>query len=358
MQPSSNINVLIKATENILWSFATATATVVQGKSTRIVVLLCFLILIALGIYLTAPTAAKVGAITRPLTEAGGFSPGIEDRQVSDLTSLYGLQTYEDPDAVTEGFQYTKFTLSAPTLVEESTAPGKRRCSAEMRRVYVGLARQAGLSQSEAFTSSAERHARLVTNVIDAQPSTSEVQPSGSTHLTEARLSSDGSLVCYMRMQSCPVFETRCVKRHTRPISGCCSCITFATIFVFMSHIGHYAAGEDFEDLRTVWSTLVLQFEILWSGGWDVPNWSSHPALSLYLVLFVVVIFIALLNFFVALVVEAYLAVRRTVFTAYYTQSFIQDYMAALAPLFAKQYVDVDDLEQTGLFDSGESTGD
>ncbi|KAF4695047.1 hypothetical protein FOZ63_025393 [Perkinsus olseni] len=57
--------------------------------------------------------------------------------------------------------------------------------------------------------------------------------------------------------------------------------ITFSTIFVFMSLIGHYAAGEDFEHLRTVWSTLVLQFEILWSGEWDIPNWSSHPVVSL-----------------------------------------------------------------------------
>ncbi|KAF4694128.1 hypothetical protein FOZ60_008933 [Perkinsus olseni] len=57
--------------------------------------------------------------------------------------------------------------------------------------------------------------------------------------------------------------------------------ITFATIFVFMSLIGHYAAGEDFEHFRTVWSTLVLQFEILWSGEWDIPNWSSHPVVSL-----------------------------------------------------------------------------
>ncbi|KAF4744275.1 hypothetical protein FOZ62_023121 [Perkinsus olseni] len=115
---------------NALWSFATVLGT-------RLVVLLCFLILIALSIYLTTPTAAKVGAITRPLTEAGSFYLGVEDRQpltswdpvltslqgVSDLTSLYGLQTHEDPDAVTEGFQYTKFTLSSPTLLEESTAP-------------------------------------------------------------------------------------------------------------------------------------------------------------------------------------------------------------------------------------------
>lgn len=40
-----------------------------------------------------------------------------------------------------------------------------------------------------------------------------------------------------------------------------------------------------------------------------------------------VIVFIALLNFFVAIVVEAYLAVRRTLSTAGYAQSFIQDYM-------------------------------
>ncbi|KAF4694130.1 hypothetical protein FOZ60_008935 [Perkinsus olseni] len=434
---------------NALWSFATANGNR-RVLGTRLVVLLCFLILIALSIYLTTPTAAKVGAITRPLTEAGGFSLGMEDRQpltswdpvltslqgVSDLTSLYGLQTHEDPDAVTEGFQYTKFTLSPPTLLEESTAPGKKRCSAEMRRVYIGLARQAGLSQSEAekftlvpqvlvglltgghgsessvvsvlrfewkraskmfptgcgtvslwiagahsargnrlllhrevkevirrkdilvfrqpddklsyprlrrleghhrlcdglrrahfyrFTSSAERHAQLVTNVIDAQPSTSETHARlldlRDSLRRETYSASFGMLLMWV--------SRLCSTSSMRQPEG----ITFATIFVFMSFIGHYAAGEDFEHFRTVWSTLVLQFEILWSGEWDIPNWSSHPALSLYLVPFVVVIFIALLNFFVAIVVEAYLAVRRTVFTADYTQSFIQDYMAVLDSL-------------------------
>ncbi|KAF4699294.1 hypothetical protein FOZ62_003300 [Perkinsus olseni] len=494
---------------------------------TRLVVLLCFLILIALSIYLTTPTAAKVGAITRPLTEAGGFSLGMEDQQpltswdpvltslkgVSDLTSLYGLQTHENPDAVAEGFQYARFTLSPPTLLEESTAPGKRRCSAEMRRVYVGLARQAGLSQSGAVTQ----------RCGPGPPTTSEVRatvftlsealgdPGLTKRLAEGRVArievlvglltgghgSESSVVSVLRFEwkrasnTDPTVlgeisfehgmwvivssltlalsiigtlrdiykivrsvrlirchETELLPREAEAAQGASDNqkkrhgsvlefvlvfsqpddklsyprlrrleghhtharlldlrdslrretysasfgmllmwvfgywtssmpqpegITFATIFVFMSLIGHYAAGEDFEHFRTVWSTLVLQFEILWSGEWDIPNWSSHPALSLYLITFVVVIFIALLNFFVAIVVEAYLAVRRTVFTADYTHSFIQDYMAvmstrllfrwrryphrmelvqALAPLFAKQYVDVDDLEQTGLFSS------
>ncbi|KAF4729973.1 hypothetical protein FOZ62_010975 [Perkinsus olseni] len=86
----------------------------------------------------------------QPLTS---WDPVLTSLQgVSDLTSLYGLQTHEDPDVVTESFQYARFTLSPPTLLEEPTAPGKKRCSSEMRRVYVGLARQAGLSQSEAVT--------------------------------------------------------------------------------------------------------------------------------------------------------------------------------------------------------------
>ncbi|KAF4656268.1 hypothetical protein FOL47_009048 [Perkinsus chesapeaki] len=154
--------------------------------------------------------------------------------------------------------------------------------------------------------------------------------------------------------------------------------ITFTTIFVFMSLIGNLAGGEHFEHFRTVWSTLIIQFEILWSGEWDIPHWTTYPSLSLYLLLFVVVIFIALLNFFVAIVVEAYLTVRRTVLKAEYTQTFIRDYMAvmtsrflfrwrgyphrmelvkALAPLFAKKYVDMDDLENTGLFNSDTEDG-
>jgi len=79
---------------------------------------------------------------------------------------------------------------------------------------------------------------------------------------------------------------------------------SFGIIFMFLAFIAHVRFGYKYDAFRTIEQSMITQFAIL--IGDDTPDYNNDPLLTLYVVSYVFICTMALLNFLLAIVVNGY----------------------------------------------------
>jgi hypothetical protein len=84
--------------------------------------------------------------------------------------------------------------------------------------------------------------------------------------------------------------------------------LAFLVLFSLLGSIGHWLFGDKMEQFETVSRALHTQFEMLTGEFVWVENMHENAAYELYVVVFVILVFFTLTNFFLAIVVNSYSA--------------------------------------------------
>mmetsp|Transcript_22280 Transcript_22280/g.56221 ORF Transcript_22280/g.56221 Transcript_22280/m.56221 type:complete len:634 (-) Transcript_22280:401-2302(-) len=98
---------------------------------------------------------------------------------------------------------------------------------------------------------------------------------------------------------------------------------SFGIIFMFLAYIAHVRFGYLYEEFSTIRQSLITQFAIL--IGDYTPDYSTDNMMCIYVVGFVFVCSLSLLNFFLAIIVNGYTAVTERVLENKVAQSFPAD---------------------------------
>jgi Polycystin cation channel len=147
----------------------------------------------------------------------------------------------------------------------------------------------------------------------------------------------------------------------------------FVLFFFGLSVIGYLGFNDKYDPFRSLGRTIDFQFEILWSGDWS--GYFSNPygdgLLMFYLIALSLVLKIVLFNFFQAILIEAYMAVRESVNNIKVTESFMRDslntllmrvkilekfvperfkLLLAVNPMYARRSVGIRELEKATVF--------
>jgi len=108
--------------------------------------------------------------------------------------------------------------------------------------------------------------------------------------------------------------------------------LSFGIIFMFLAFIAHIRFGYKYDEFRTIEQSMITQFAILVGDG--TPAYSDDPLMTFYVVAFVFICTMALLNFLLAIVVEGYTKVSERALGNAVVVSLLADIYAAVADLF------------------------
>mmetsp|Transcript_26207 Transcript_26207/g.73452 ORF Transcript_26207/g.73452 Transcript_26207/m.73452 type:complete len:508 (+) Transcript_26207:4143-5666(+) len=98
---------------------------------------------------------------------------------------------------------------------------------------------------------------------------------------------------------------------------------SFGVIYLLLAFIAYIKFGNMYDEFSSIGNALITQFAIL--IGDDTPDYSSNNILFFYVVLYVLVCTLALLNFLLAIVVAGYDGVREKVLENQVVTSFAMD---------------------------------
>eukprot|EP00191_Tetraselmis_sp_GSL018_P000684 CAMPEP_0177602062 /NCGR_PEP_ID=MMETSP0419_2-20121207/14653_1 /TAXON_ID=582737 /ORGANISM="Tetraselmis sp., Strain GSL018" /LENGTH=1574 /DNA_ID=CAMNT_0019095491 /DNA_START=721 /DNA_END=5445 /DNA_ORIENTATION=- len=103
---------------------------------------------------------------------------------------------------------------------------------------------------------------------------------------------------------------------------------SFGIIFFFLAFTAHVKFGNEFEVFSTLQKALMTQFVVLLAV--DLPPFGSNILLTIYLASYVVLCALALLNFFLAIVVNGYTKVQEQALENKVVNSFFKDLVLGL----------------------------
>jgi len=98
---------------------------------------------------------------------------------------------------------------------------------------------------------------------------------------------------------------------------------SFGVIYLFLAFIAHMKFGFMYDEFATLGQSMITQFSIL--IGDDAPDYASNSTLFIYVVIYVFVCTLALLNFLLAIVVAGYDSVREIALENQVATSFLAD---------------------------------
>eukprot|EP00919_Chromeraceae_sp_WS-2016_P038579 GHVR01092136.1.p1 GENE.GHVR01092136.1~~GHVR01092136.1.p1 ORF type:complete len:1256 (-),score=260.69 GHVR01092136.1:98-3418(-) len=85
--------------------------------------------------------------------------------------------------------------------------------------------------------------------------------------------------------------------------------ISFMVIYVLSAFLGFFMYGDTVQGFKTIGSAIFTQFQML-IGDWPWQEDSEDPLMYLYFTAFALIVFFILLNFFLAIIIDAYSEVK------------------------------------------------